>query len=536
MHQTESSTPVPAPAPTLWSLLHAAAREQPDAIALIYGETRYTYSQLYARAQALSAGLRALGVAHGDRLAIWLPNVPLWVALQLACARLGAIVVAVNTRFKSSELGDVLGRSGAKLLVYWPAFRGMAFTGILDGVERACLRDLRHIVAYSEDGEIPHAVCGLPVIGSNVLLRENMQSPAAGVAQDGCVLFTTSGTTSRPKLVLHTQQSIASHAVNTAQALGYDAPGTVIKVVTPLCGVSGYGMPFAALAACAPCVLTPAFEVRESLGLIRTHRVTHVHANHEIIRRWLENLTAADDISSLKMVNCGSGTAGVFERAASQGIALQSIYGSSEMQARFSRQRHEIAPERALQAGGFPIAPAARIRVAGINDSDTGRILPHGEKGELQFCAPSQMLMYFGDTAATARGLTDDGYVRSGDCGYMRADGSFVLEARIGDVLKLSGFMVSPAEIEALVLTYPGVAQCQVVGMQSERGTRAVAFVQCDGDFAEAAVMHFCAQRIARYKVPARIIRLDEFPMTAGANAPKVQKNKLREMAQTILS
>jgi fatty-acyl-CoA synthase len=521
-------------APTLWRLLEAAAREQADATALIYGGQRHTYAQLRAHAQALAAGLQALGIAHGDRVAIWLPNVPLWVALQLACARLGAVVVALNTRFKSAELGDILGRSGAKLLVYWPEFRGIDFTGMLEGVERACLRDLRHVVAYTEDGKIPREVCGLPVIDSSALLRDGVVVTETGKASDGCVLYTTSGTTSRPKLVLHTQQSIASHAMNTAQALGYDAPGTVIKVVTPLCGVSGFGMPFAALAARAPCVLTPAFEVRESLELIRRHRVTHIHANHEIIRRWLENLTAADDVSSLKLVNCGSGMAGLMEPAAAQGITLQSIYGSSEMQARFSRQRGDIAPERVLEAGGFPLSSLAKIRVASINDSDTGRILPHGEKGELQFCAPSQMHSYFGDAAATARGITEDGFVRTGDCGYTRADGSFVLEARIGDVLKLSGFMVSPAEIEALLLTYPGVAQCQVVGVQGERGLRAVAFVRCAGDFDEAAVMQFCGERIARYKVPARIVRLDEFPMTAGANAPKVQKNRLREMAQAL--
>ncbi len=516
---------------TLWAMLEAAVRVRPDATALIYRGQRITYRQLREHARALAAGLHALGIGRGDRVALWLPNAPLWVALQLACARLGAMVVAVNTRFKALDLGDILGRSGARLLVYWPGFHGIDFTGILEDVERACLRDLRHIVAYSEDGTMPREVCGLSVIDSGALPRDDAQISASDAGQDGCVMYTTSGTTSRPKLVLHTQQSIVSHAVNTAQALGYDAPGTVIKVVTPLCGVSGFGMPFAALAAGAPCVLTPAFEARESLDLIRTHRVTHIHANHEIIRRWLENLTAGDDVSSLKMVNCGSGMASVLERAATHGIALQSIYGSSELQARFSRQRSDIAPQRMLEAGGFPLSSLATVRAA---DIDSGRLLPHGEKGELQIRAPSQMQAYFGDAQATARGLTQDGYVRTGDCGYTRADGSFVLEARIGDVLKLSGFMVSPAEIEALVLTYPGVVQCQVVGVPSERGLRAVAFVRCAGDFDESALKQFCSERIARYKVPARMVRLDEFPLTTGANAPKVQKAKLREMAQEL--
>lgn len=515
----------------MWPLLDCAAASSPNAPALFYGEQRCTYAQLRARSLALAGGLHARGIARGDRVAIWLPNVPLWIEMLFACARLGAAVVAVNTRFKSAELGDILGRCGAKVLVYWPGFRGIDFTGILDGVDRASVKDLRQVIAYHE-GEMPPAqVCGLPLTASDTLLRGEHAAPLAGGAQDGCVLFTTSGTTSRPKLVLHTQQSIASHAVNTAQALGYTVPGTVIHVVTPLSGVSGFGMPLAAIAAGRPCILMPTFEARTSLDLIRRHRVTHVHANHEIIRRWFEAIARDDDVSSLRRINCGSGMAAASALAAAHGVAVQSIYGSSELQARFSRQRPEFAPERVLEAGGFPLSPQAAVRAA---DIETGRILPHGEKGELQVRAPSQMHSYFGDAEATARGLTEDGFVRTGDCGFTRADGSFVHEARIGDVLKLSGFMVSPAEIEALLLTHAGVEQCQIVGVNTEHGQRAVAFVRSSGPFDEAALQQYCRQRLAGFKVPARIVRLDEFPMTAGANAPKVQKHKLREMAQAL--
>lgn len=516
---------------TLWALLESAATACPDRIALIYGAQRYTYAQLRAYSAALAAGLHARGIAHGDRVAIWLSNVPLWVGLMFACARIGAPVVALNTRFKSAELGDILGRCGAKLLVYWPGFRGIDFTGILDGVERACVRDLQHIAGYGEGGEMPRQACGFPVVASEGLARADGGAPEPGGADDGCVMFTTSGTTSTPKLVLHTQRSITRHAIDAVRALGYDAPQTVIKVVTPLCGVSGFGMPFAAVAARRPCVLTPAFDARDSLDLIRARRVTHIHANHEIIRRWLDAATGHDDLSSLKSVNCGSGIAGVAERAAARGISVLSIYGSSELQARFSRQRPDLVPECRLEAGGFPLSAEARVRAA---DIETGRILPHGEKGEIQVRAPSCMQAYFGDAAATARAITGDGYVRTGDCGYTRSDGGFVFEARIGDVLKLSGFMVSPAEIEALLMRYAGVEQCQVVGVQSERGQRAVAFVRCAGGFDEAALLQFCSARVARYKVPARIVRLDEFPITAGANAPKVQKNQLRDMAQAL--
>ena len=348
-------------------------------------------------------------------------------------------------------------------------------------------------------------------------------------------MYTTSGTTSLPKLVLHSQQSIAYHAQNAAQVLGYDAPGTVIQVVTPLSGVSGFGMPFTAIAAQRPFVLMPTFDARLSLDLIRQHRVTHIHANHEIIRRWFDTVTPNDDLTSLKTINCGSGMAAATERAARYGVAVQSIYGSSELQARFSRQRPDQSPERRLEAGGFPLSPLAQVRAV---DIETGRILPHGEKGELQMRAPSQMHAYFGDAQTTARGLTEDGFVRTGDCGYTREDGSFLFEARIADVLKLSGYMTSPAEIESMVMQYPGIEQCQVVGVQTDSGLRAVAFVRCADAglaFDEAAIARFCGERMARYKVPARIVRLDAFPLTAGSNAPKVQKSRLREMAQGLM-
>lgn len=523
-----------ADAEDLNALLAGAARDTPGGIALIQGETSVTYAQLLAQANALAGRLRALGVSRGCRVAIALPNLPVWVALQFACARLGAIVVAVNTRFRSAELGDVLARSGAQVFVFIDKFINTDYVDLVQGVEHANLRDVKHLVVCRDSArsELPAALHGIPVVSLDALPKPT-DTVVSGDADDGCVMFTTSGTTSQPKLVLHTQRSIAHHAQEAARVLGYNAPGTVIQVVTPLCGVSGFGMPFAAIAARAPCVLLPAFDARESLDLIARYRVTHVHANHEIIRRWLESARDGDDLSSIRSVNCGSGIAGVMDSAAARGISVLSIYGSSEMQARFSRQQPDVYPERRLEAGGFPLSPRAEVRAA---DIDSGRLLPHGEKGELHIRAPSQMQAYFGDDSATARALTADGFVRTGDCGYTRGDGSFVLEARIGDVLKLSGFMVSPAEIETLLLTHPGIAQCQVVGVQTTRGTRAVAFVRGNSvSFDETALQRYCRERIAHYKLPARIVRLDEFPVTAGANAPKIQKNQLRDMARAFI-
>jgi fatty-acyl-CoA synthase len=188
-----------------------------------------------------------------------------------------------------------------------------------------------------------------------------------------------------------------------------------------------------------------------------------------------------------------------------------------------------------MLGGGLPVSPAARVRA---RDPESGALLPHGAQGELEFLAPgSRMAGYHGNPQATRDAFTDDGYYRSGDLGSSMADGRFVYLARIGDALRLGGFLVSPAEIESVVQEAPGIAACQVVGVPRADGLLPVAFVVLHPGAAldEAAAIAYVAARLARYKVPRRIFAVDAFPVTPGANATKIQKGKLREMAEALL-
>lgn len=520
--------------PTLPSLLAAAARAYPGRTALACGAARVTYAALRRRARSLAQGFAGLGVAAGDRVAIWLPNTPLWCEAFFACAELGAIAIGVNTRFRSAELADILGRSEPKLLIFTPRLGRIDFLGVLREMDRAALDTLAALVVDDDQDLVPDTVCGRQVVRASRLLELGERDSIAPRADAGCVLFTTSGTTSRPKFVLHTQRSIVRHALDTAVAFGYDAAGAKLMAVTPFSGTAGFGLPIAALAAGAPLVFAPTFDAGSSLAQIREHGVTHVHANHEILRRWFEIARGPADFETLALVNCGSRIATLASAAQALGVPLLSIYGSSELQARFSRQRPDVAPERALEAGGFPIAPEACVRT---RDLDTRRILHAGEKGELEVRAPSAMTGYFGDAQASARSITADGYVRTGDFGWVREDGSFVLEGRIGDVLKLSGFMTSPAEIEAMIAAHPAITACQVVGVSTARGDKAAAFVRLAAgeSLDEAALIAWCRKTMAAYKVPLRIFAIDAFPMTEGSNAPKVRKTELRQIAEAQL-
>jgi fatty-acyl-CoA synthase len=170
-------------------------------------------------------------------------------------------------------------------------------------------------------------------------------------------------------------------------------------------------------------------------------------------------------------------------------------------------------------------------------DPETRAVLPHGQPGELEFTGPSRMVGYFGDEAATHAAITDDGWFRSGDLGYTTDDGRFVFLQRLGDAIRLAGFLVSPAEIEEALQSHASIAAAQVVGAATDEGVKPVAFVIVRVGHAldEAALLAHCAARIAKFKVPVRVVAVDGFPVTPGANATKVQKHKLKIMAEALL-
>ncbi len=514
--------------------LPALLSSQPDrdATAVIYHDRHLTFDALDAESRRVARGLLELGIGEGDRVALWLPNVPAWLACLFACAHVGAIVVAVNTRFRAGELEDILGRSGARVLVVWPGFRGIDFERILNEVDPAALKALESVVVYTEGAELlPQTIANRPVISYATLSAGEPMKRSRARADAGIVLFTTSGTTRAPKFVLHDQGAIARHAEDVASAFGFDAPGATILITIPLCGTFGLSNALGALAARRPAVMLPTFDAQAAAALITRYAVTHFAAAGDIVAQLLAVTSEARPYPSVRLV-IGART-GQAVRAQARGLCLVGVYGSSEVQAMVSRHSEHDAPEQRELGGGALIAPDASVRA---RDSQTGAVLPHGQSGELEFRMPSQMVGYFRNEEATRAARTGDGYVRSGDLGYT-VEGGFAFLSRMGDVLRLSGFLVNPLEIEEMINTHPGVYASQVVGVEGERGPRAVAFVvpQPGAVVEEAAVLVHCAQRIAGFKVPGRIFVVDAFPVTHSANGTKVQKAKLRDMAVTLM-
>ena len=529
------------PPDTLTRLLDERART--DAVALFDRDRPVSYRQMLDESARLAAAFRELGVGPGDRVAIWLPNVAAWLTSLFACARLGAIAIAVNTRFRSAELADILGRSGACLLITWPEFDKTDFSGVLAGCPAGSLAALRAVVAYDErPGAGPAGVlAGLPVtapvlrfadLAARPPLAEDVATPAAG-----CAIFTTSGTTKAPKFVLHDQRTLVSHAFDVVRGYGIDGDSAML-LAPPLCGVFGVANAMAMLAAGRPFAMMPAWDAALAARMIDAHRITHLNGSDDAIAQLLEQNDRMPAFPTLRFAGFAAfnpAQADIVERAQARGLTMVGLYGISEIQALFSG--HRVNDPIALRklGGGFPVSPLARVRAT---DPESRQVLPHGEAGELEFFAPSsRMVEYYGNPEATREAILDGGWYRSGDLGYTFEDGRFVFLARIGDSLRLGGFLVSPLEIEECVQQVDGILDCQVVGATTRGALRPVAFVrlQPGATLDEAAVFAHVGARLARYKVPVRVFAIDAFPVTDGANGTKIQKNRLRDQAQARL-
>lgn len=526
--------PLAQPAPDIWTLVADIAVQTPDAPALLHADRRISFLELTERARRAAQGLADLGVGPGDRVALWLPNVPAYPILYLACIRLGAIAVAVNTRYRAVEVADIVGRSGAKVLACAPGFRRIDFLSILADVEPDALDRLAAIVTVGDEpASIPPAIERLRRVPFERLLSRPRLGLNNAKASAPCNIFTTSGTTSAPKFVLHRQGAIAGHAQQVARAFGFTAPDTLSLSILPMCGVYGFDQTMATLAAGRPCVLVESSEIDEIARLIERHRPTTLFGSDDMFARLLDAVPGDRPFPSVRWAGyAGFNTSldGIAESAEQRGLRLCGLYGMSEVQALYSLQPIDSAVSRRKKGGGVPTSPLAHVRV---RDPETGDLLGVGQPGALECAGPSLMVGYYGDDKATAETVTADGYVRTGDLAELDGHGGFTFLSRMGDVLRLSGFLVNPLEIETHLQKLPAIAACQAIAVARPDGVRAVAFVILapGASLDEAAAIAHCKQGLANYKVPMRVLAIDDFPKTPSPNGFKIQRARLRDIA-----
>ncbi len=510
---------------SLQSLLEIETSSDP---AFVFDGVPVTRAEFSQKIDQSAAWLAAQGIGRDDVVAVWLVNRVEWIALLFAAARLGAVVAAVNTRYRSTEVAHLLQLSGAKLLVIEAAFRSIDFAAILADIAKDDVPALETIAVVGAD-VIP---AQWPCVRFDAFEKAYAPAQLAGDADLPALLYTTSGTTKGPKLVAHSQGTLATHARSVAKALVLSPERHSLLAILPFCGTFGMTGLLAFLAAGVTIHALDAFEAEPALKILRERGITHSFGSDEMFRRILALTDEPRPFPQLQVCGYAAFQPGWRELAAeaeARGLPLYGLYGSSEVQALFSIAMPSDGFADRIEGGGWPMAPETIVR---IRDTETGALAATGVSGEIEISAPSRFLGYLHNAQATSDAITADGFFRTGDIGRLRGDGSFVYETRAGDAMRLGGFLVGPGEIEDELKACAGVADAQVVAVDLKGQARCVAFVITAGEppKAETLTAHL-RERLAGYKLPARIYFVDAFPVTDSANGVKIQRAKLRAMA-----
>ena len=484
-----------------------------------------TAQQLAVDGVAVASALTRLGLVAGDRVAVWAANGLGYLRLVAAAATGRFILVSVNTRFSIDEAASVIERSGARMVVTSP---NEDLTHRL-GSQCKAIDVNKFDSATSDDLVADGPVEGQP---------SNFAQP-----DDPFVVFTTSGTTSLPKLVLHTQRSIHNHAHDVAQLFGY-TPNTRTLVALPLCGVFGLASLAAPLAGHSTVWLPSQFDAETAAAEIERHQISIMHGPDDMFHRMM---ATSHDLSSINLAGYARfnpSLGDIVERASLRGITLTGLYGMSEVQALFMLQDPTGPEDERALGGGLVVSADAKARVV---DPNTGLAQPVGEPGELQLYGPSMFAGYLqpgGDgidleltESAFATDADGTRWFCTGDLACHEANGTITYLTRMGDVLRLGGFLVSPAEIEEVLVGHRDIAEAQVVTVAQPQGVRPVAIVIANQDgqsksrLDEDDVISYCAARLAKFKVPIKVLAVDEYPVALSANGTKIQRNVLQTWA-----
>jgi fatty-acyl-CoA synthase len=503
-----------------------AAYGDHDALVDLASGRRWTYAEFGADVERLARALLARGVAKGDRVGIWAVNCPEWVLVQYATARIGAVMVTLNPAYRAHEVGFVLRQSGVSLLVASVAHRTSDYRAMVDEVRSECpaLRAVHYIDDPSWDALMAASSGATP---DQLPLRETELS-----ADDPINIQYTSGTTGFPKGATLSHHNILNNGYFVGEMVGYTARD---RVCLPVPYYHCFGMVMGNLAATShgSCMVVPApsFDPDATLRAVQQERCTSLYGVPTMFIAELDLPGfAAYDLSSLRTgIMAGSPCpVEVMKRVvAEMNMREVSIcYGMTETSPVSTQTRRDDDLERRTGTVGRAL-PHIEVKVV---DPASGVPLPRGEAGELCTRGYSVMLGYWDDPGRTAEVVDTGRWMHTGDLAVIRDDDYVEIVGRIKDMIIRGGENVYPREIEEFLHTHPKVADVQVVGVPDERYGEAVVACVIPRDPADPPgqeeIAAYCAERIARYKVPRRVEIVDAFPMTVSG---KVRKIELRE-------
>jgi fatty-acyl-CoA synthase len=530
------------------ALLTRLAQALPEHEALVYAPPgpRWTFAGLDEEARRVAAGLRAHGVVRGDRVAVWATNVPEWIVLQFALAKLGAILVTVNTALRAQEIEYVLRQSEASTLVTIRGFRGVDYLDELrligaigdEARRRERLPRLARVIYVGHD--CPDGVIAYDAVrdsGGDVAASELAAIEASVRVDDVINMQYTSGTTGFPKGVMLSSRNIVNNGYWLGRGLAY-TPQDRLCLCVPLFHCFGCVIGVLGAFTHGACLCPiESFDPRRVLETVARERCTALYGVPTMFLAELEHPDFEQfDLSSLRTgIMAGALCPEPLMRRVIARMHLPEMtiaYGLTESSPCVTQTPRDADLETRTQTVGG-VLPEVELRIV---DPATGADLPAGASGELWARGYVVMQGYYNMPDHTAAAIAPEGWLRTGDQASMDERGNVRITGRIKDLIIRGGENVAPKEIEDVLRQHPDVADVSVYGIASEFFGEEVAVAvrpRVGASIDAAAVMEFCEGRLARFKIPRFVRIVEAFPMTASG---KIQKFKLREQHEKELA
>ena len=490
-----------------------------EAIISIHQNLRLTYEDLATEVARTAAGLWGLGVRPGDRVGMWASNCAEWAYLQVATARIGAVLVNVNPAYRAHDLRYVLAKSRMKAIFYHDKDARANYSEILDEARSGQDVPLEHAIVLAADSW-------------DRMIDSGVEPPPHEAAPDDVVnIQYTSGTTGNPKGVLLTHHNLLNNAYLVGSALKWTAADRLCLAV-PLYHCFGCVMGSLGSIVFGLTLVLPAaqFDPLAVLRAIDAERCTTVYGVPTMFLAELDHPEFSNyDMTSLRTGIMAGAPCPIelMKRVVSEMNCREMTiaYGQTEASPVVTQSSTDDSLEVRVSTVGRAL-PETEVKII---DRATGDTVDIGEQGEL--CTRGYLVMkgYDDDPEATAAAIDEEGWLRSGDLATMREDGCFRITGRLKEMIIRGGENVYPREIEEFLYQHPKIADIYVVGLPDERlGERVLAWVRLKpGESAtDEEIRDYCRDRIAHFKIPEHIRFVDEFPMTITG---KVQKFLIRK-------
>ena len=537
---------------TIGQVLAETTRKYPDREALVFPQLgrRWTWQQFAADVDAAARGLLALGIKTGEHIALWATNVPEWVLLQFATARIGAVLVNINPAYRPFELQYVLGQSDAVALFLVDQFKTSDYFAMLAEVcpEMAAGKEgrvssphyprLRHIVAIK--GNPPR---GLMLW--NQMVERGRKVPAAELqfvaaslnAQQPINIQYTSGTTGFPKAATLSHRNLLLNAYHVGGCQRFTAADRLC-IPVPFYHCFGCVLGTLASAVYGTTMIVPAeyFQAAPTLDALERERATAVYGVPTMYIAQLQDPSFASRKITTLRTGIMSGAPcpievmrQVIDKLGTKELTI--AYGQTEASPVITQTRAEDPLELRVETVGRPL-PDVEVKII---DPATGLTLPDNEQGELCSRGHVVMLGYYNNPEATKAAIDPEGWLHTGDLAIRLPSGYYKITGRLKDMVIRGGENVYPREIEEFLFTHPAVEQAAVVGLPDPKyGEELCAWIKLKSGHAAAAdeIRAFCRAQLAHFKVPRYIKFVESFPQTVTG---KIQKFKIRDLMKEEL-